>query len=923
MIPSLLAVASLALIPPDAVEVGAFARPGPEAAALRTLAGISPTWDSPGLDAAGSMPIGNGTLGANVWVEANGDLVLLVGHTDAFSECERLLKLGRVRISCDPPIDVTRGFSQRLDLERGTITVEADGATLETLVDLGSPAMLVRFASASPRTVSARLENWRDAERRLERGELNSSWLMRDAPEPVAVVESADVVVPDSPAVTWYHRNERSYVPFTLGHQGLESIAGQVRDPLLHRTFGGRIEGDGLARIDAHSMRSVKPVTEATVRIVTRCAQDPDVATFLAGLDRASAAIGSFADAARRTADGWRGRWTSSWVFLDSPARAESLANPHPFRVGFDSDERNLFRGTLREVQFIPRPLPAAEIPEPVGDGMIFGREVGDSMDADAAPPVAGGFTIRAIVNPEVAGLTARIVDKVTAGRGDGFLLDLQGGKLRAVVGDSLVQTGAAPPAGVETPVALTVDTAAGECRIWMAGKEVGRGRLDRRATTVSEAYALQRFAAAAAAGGEFPVKFNGSIFTVAPRFVNGQPWNDDYRQWGGCYWWQNTRLPYHGMLARGDGDLTSPLFDFYARVAPASSARAAAYWACEGVVFPETMNTFGVCGNGDYGWKREGLAANDVDCPWWKHEWTQGPELVALMLDRWEWLGERDRLESQAIPMAREVVKYFLSRFPVGTDGRLSISPAQALETYWHGVRNDLPTLAGLHEIARRLQALPSDAGTPDDRELWKRLAAVLPPIPMTEPADGATRRFLPAAEFDPRRSNCENPELYAIWPFNHSGVGRGLLAEGRASYEGRIERMTHGWTQDGMQAARLGLADEAATNLLAKIRNTNPNFRFPTFWGPNFDWVPDQCHGGNLLTVTQEMLLQAANGKIIVCPALPTDWSGSFRLHAPGRTVVTATVGGGEIRSLDVQPPERRKDVVAGWGWTVVEQE
>jgi hypothetical protein len=115
MIPSLVAVASLAFAPQFP--------PDPAVAALAALDGLSPAWNSPGLDAAGSMPIGNGTLGANVWVEGNGDLVLLVGHTDAFSECERLLKLGRVRISCDPPMEVAKGFSQRLDLASGSITV--------------------------------------------------------------------------------------------------------------------------------------------------------------------------------------------------------------------------------------------------------------------------------------------------------------------------------------------------------------------------------------------------------------------------------------------------------------------------------------------------------------------------------------------------------------------------------------------------------------------------------------------------------------------------------------------------------------------------------------------------------------------------------------------------------------------------------
>ncbi len=32
-------------------------------------------WDSPSKDASGSMPIGNGDFGANVWVEENGDII--------------------------------------------------------------------------------------------------------------------------------------------------------------------------------------------------------------------------------------------------------------------------------------------------------------------------------------------------------------------------------------------------------------------------------------------------------------------------------------------------------------------------------------------------------------------------------------------------------------------------------------------------------------------------------------------------------------------------------------------------------------------------------------------------------------------------------------------------------------------------------
>jgi len=70
------------------------------------------------------MPIGNGDLAANVWVEPNGDLVFYVSKSDAWSGNGRLLKLGRVRVKTDPPL-YTDGaeFKQELDLETGTLRV--------------------------------------------------------------------------------------------------------------------------------------------------------------------------------------------------------------------------------------------------------------------------------------------------------------------------------------------------------------------------------------------------------------------------------------------------------------------------------------------------------------------------------------------------------------------------------------------------------------------------------------------------------------------------------------------------------------------------------------------------------------------------------------------------------------------------------
>ena len=41
-------------------------------------------WNSPSNNSSGSMPIGNGDIGMNLWVEANGDLVFYISKTDAW-----------------------------------------------------------------------------------------------------------------------------------------------------------------------------------------------------------------------------------------------------------------------------------------------------------------------------------------------------------------------------------------------------------------------------------------------------------------------------------------------------------------------------------------------------------------------------------------------------------------------------------------------------------------------------------------------------------------------------------------------------------------------------------------------------------------------------------------------------------------------
>lgn len=906
--------------------------PPPEA-----LDAYNVVWETPSTNAAGSMPIGNGEVGINLWTEPGGDLVFYISRSDAWSEASRLLKLGRVRITMDPPL-FTRDapFRQELRLRDGVVHIDAGGCSLDVFVDSDKPVIHLTGRSPTPRRITASVESWRTERRRLSgRGpdaELTSSWTMHDAPESVEVWESADVVLDEDGAVAWAHRNEDSIVPLTLTHQGLDAVASTVIDPIAKRTFGGHLWAAGFRRATPTSIVGVD-ITHFDIQVVASSAQADTLDTWHDALlaiahDAANEAPGA---AQRRTAAWWNEFWSRSWVFIDgdpSEANTGVPANDHPIRFGMDSNGGNIFSGTINCAGIYDSVFPDQKIlrtamgqesqapPYPLERVVSFtsASKPGDQAPNSAAMRFPNGFTLEAWVTPEANLQAARILDKLTAGQGDGFLFDIQpGGTLRLIVGAQILTAPNAVKLGAPNRVAATFDPATTQLRLFVSGRQVASttpAPADQPTPSpVTRAYTLQRWMQACAGRGDFPIKFNGSIFTVEPFLTNGVAQNPDYRRWGDCFWWQNTRLPYHPMLAAGDFEMMDPLFRLYERSLAHAEARAKLYHNVQGAYFPETMTPFGMYSNGDYGWDRTGHEPSEILCPWWQWGWNPGTELVSLLLDRYEYTADDAFARRHLAPMAGSVLRYFDTRFKRDSNGKLVISPTQAVETHWHNVVNDMPVVAGLHDITTRLLALPASIGSAEDRALWKRIHDALPPIPVREV--DAVRILSPAEKYIPSRQNCETPELYAVFPHRLYGVGRPDIDLAIEAYNRRHDKATHGWTQDGQFAALLGLTDEAKANLLAKARNSNKKHRFPAMWGPNFDWLPDQTHGGNLLDVTQRMLLQPVGDRLLLLPAWPKEWNVSFKLHAPRSTVVECTYKDGKVTHLQVTPESRRKDV------------
>jgi hypothetical protein len=439
--------------------------------------------------------------------------------------------------------------------------------------------------------------------------------------------------------------------------------------------------------------------------------------------------------------------------------------------------------------------------------------------------------------------------------------------------------------------------------RSWI---DIGAAGPEDDAYALSRAYVLQRFINACAGRGQYPLKFNGSIFTVPNP---GSPGDADYRRWGPGYWWQNTRLPYMSMCTSGDFDLLSSLYRMYnEEVLEMAKYRTQRYFGHAGAYLNECVYFWGAAFNESYGWTpREKRTVVENESRWHRWEWQGGVELLHMMLDHYEHTLDEASLQDRLLPLAHEILTFYDLHYKVDERGKIVMEPSQALETWWD-CRNPMPEIAGILAVTERLLELAGDRVSAAEKSLWQRMHDKMPDLPTRE-VEG--KKMLAPAETYATKSNIENPELYAVFPYRRVAIGRPGVDLAVEALKQRWDKGNFGWRQDDLFMAYLGLTGEAREYLVGRARKWHEGSRFPAFWGPNYDWIPDQDHGGVLLKALQSMLIQTDGKKIFLLPAWPRDWDVDFKLRVPYQTILEGQVRGGAVIRLSVKPSSRRQDV------------
>jgi hypothetical protein len=447
-------------------------------------------------------------------------------------------------------------------------------------------------------------------------------------------------------------------------------------------------------------------------------------------------------------------------------------------------------------------------------------------------------------------------------------------------------------------------------------GKPSGRTE----AEDVSGNYQLFRYMLAANAKGEWPTKFNGGLFTVDPVFTDSaHHLTPDYRNWGGgIHTSQNQRLVYFPTIKNGDWDILQAQLNFYLRLQKNAELRSKVYWGHGGASFTEQLENYGLPNYAEYGqgrpaWFDKGVEYN----AWLEHQWDTVLEFCLMMLEEEAYTG---RDITDRIPFIESCLRFFdehyqylaklRGRKALTDDGKLTLFPGSGAETFKMAY-NASSTIAGLQILSQRLLALPAKYATEEKQKQWLAFAKKIPAIPYTNMYGKTT--IAPAIAWE-RINNTESPQLYPVYPWNIYGVGKPGLdtALNTWKYDTNVIKFrSHiGWKQDNIWAARLGLTADAWKLTSAKLKNSGR--RFPAFWGPGFDWVPDHNWGGSGMIGLQEMLLQTDGQRIILLPSWPKELDVHFKLHAPGNTTVEAVWKNGKMERVVVVPEARKNDVI-----------
>ncbi|GAB2581816.1 fascin domain-containing protein [Kribbella endophytica] len=423
-------------------------------------------------------------------------------------------------------------------------------------------------------------------------------------------------------------------------------------------------------------------------------------------------------------------------------------------------------------------------------------------------------------------------------------------------------------------------------------------------------------YSAAAQSRGVLP----GSQAGVADLFTFSQ----DKRDWyPSGYWFWNLRMQVAANLSAGLPALNDPMFRLYK-----DNLDAIASWTSQrmpgrqGLCVPETMR---FNGNGTYDGGTSNASCDSIIAPTYNSlTVTTGAEIGLWVWEHYRMTDDRAFLTAN-YPLIKGAAQFLLSHATTGADGKLHTF-SNAHETQW-GVTDPTTDIAAMQAFFPVAVKAAQTLGV--DTALVSQLNAAIPKIQALPRTDTATQTQLltPAQDANGNtmiglstqptapRHNSENIGLEAVWPFNLIGDTGPLTAVGRRTYTSRSYVNGNDWSYDALHAARLGMAGDMKTALLAAIRQYQvyPSGMASFTAQPAFEPYIEQS--GVLAITVPESLATDYDGLLRIAPAWPADWTGEGTVAIGHKSKVhvqitngaptTVAISSGAAQQLAVRSP------------------
>ncbi|MFJ4468318.1 glycosyl hydrolase family 95 catalytic domain-containing protein [Streptomyces sp. NPDC089424] len=398
--------------------------------------------------------------------------------------------------------------------------------------------------------------------------------------------------------------------------------------------------------------------------------------------------------------------------------------------------------------------------------------------------------------------------------------------------------------------------------------------------------YYLSTYMIAAGGYGTNPFHFINGVFRATR----------DETKWSNAYWFWNQRDVYNSFLASNHVDLLAGFNRLYSRNSAALKAYTRTRYDVDGLWVPETM-----------GW--DGNARGTVNSDFTNNIWSTGTEAAYNMYLQYAYTNDSAYLRNTAYPFMRDVVKFYAAKLSYDSaSGKYFVASSHAHETYWN-VPNAITDLAAVRTLfplaISASQSLGLDA---DLRPQWQRIVDNLIAYPSTADV------YLPHTPPLAQTRNGENVASEIIWPYDRTGIGYPDQQKAVNTFNARPFPYGNVWANDAVQAARLGLGDQAYQGMKTMLRKYQS---YPNGMTDNTNGVFEYL--GVHLAALNESLLQSYNDKIRVFPAAPSDASfvGRFTLLAKGGFTVSSEREAGEVKYIGLKSLYGKSTrVVNPWG-------